>query len=81
MGEGRGQLHIFVTREEVPRLTVTWTGELAKRRTAWQVEPGGMEELRRRELIFINIKILISNISAFSGTGGTFGQKLRTFRL
>ena len=31
--------------------------------------------------IFINIKIWILSISAFSGTGGTLGQKLRTLRL
>ena len=36
---------LFVTREEVPCLTVTWTRELERRRTARQVEPGGLEEV------------------------------------
>ena len=55
---------------EVPRSTVTWTRELERRRTARQVEPGGMEELWWEGSDFINIKILISNISAFSGREG-----------
>ena len=33
---------LFVTRMEVPRSTVTWTRELGRRRTARQVEPGGL---------------------------------------
>ena len=44
---------LFVTRMEVPRSTVTWTRELGRRRTARQVEPGGLEELWWEEFQFL----------------------------
>ena len=40
-----------MTREEVPCLTVTWTRELERRRTARQVEPGGLEEIWSEEVL------------------------------
>ena len=36
---------------EVPRSTVTWTRELERRRTARQVEPGGLEEIWSEEVL------------------------------
>ena len=60
----------LVTRMEVPRSTVTWNRELERRQAARQVEPGGMEELWWEGTDFINIKIFISNIFAFSGREG-----------
>ena len=67
-------LTLFVTRMEVPRSTVTWTRELERRQTARQVEPGGMEELWWEGSNLFNIKILISNISAFSGREGRLAR-------
>ena len=66
----------FVTRMEVPRLKVTETRELERRRAARQVEPGGMEELWSEGSVFINIKISISNIFAFSGCEGHLARSL-----
>ena len=54
---------------EVPRSKVTKIRELERRRIARQVEPGGMEELWL-EGSDLDIKIFMSNISAFSGRGG-----------
>ena len=47
---------LFVTREEVPRLTVTYIRELLRRQTARQVEPGGMEAMRREGVKFTTKK-------------------------
>ena len=68
----------FVTRMEVPRLKVTETRELERRRAARQVEPGGMEELWWEGYIFINIKIVIASILTFSEAWGTLDQMSRT---
>ena len=65
---------LFMTRMEVPRSTVTCTRELERRQTARQVEPGGMEELWWEGFNFINSKILITNISAFSGREGRLAR-------
>ena len=43
---------------------------------ARQVEPGGMEELWSEGSVFINIKISISNIFAFSGCEGHLARSL-----
>ena len=61
-------------RSKMGRSTVTWTRELERRRTARQVEPRWMEELWWEGSEFVNIKISISNISAFSGREGRFAR-------
>ena len=43
---------LFMTREEVPRSTVTETRELERRQKARQVEPGELEELWGEGSIF-----------------------------
>ena len=47
---------LFVTREEVPRSTVTETRELERRQKARQVEPGELEELWGGGIYFSNKK-------------------------
>ena len=59
---------------EVPRLKATQTRELERRQAARQVEPGGMEELWWEGSNYINIKIFISNIFAFSGREGRLAR-------
>ena len=71
---GGASFHLQLYRMEVPRSTVTWTRELERRQTARQVEPGGMEELWWEGSNLFNIKILISNISAFSGREGRLAR-------
>ena len=66
----------FPGRMEVPRSTVTWNRELERRQAARQVEPRGMEELWSEGSVFINIKISISNIFAFSGCEGHLARSL-----
>ena len=43
---------LFMTREEVPRSSVTKMRELVRRQKAQQVELGGLEELRGEGSIF-----------------------------
>ena len=50
---------LFITREEVPRLTVTWTRDLERRHTARQVEPGGTEAMWREGSNFLSKWIAI----------------------
>ena len=62
-------------------MKATQTGELERRQAARQVEPGGMEELWWEGSNYINIKIFISNIFAFSGREGRFTVRAENGRI
>ena len=55
-------------------MTVTWSRELERRRTARQAEPGGLEGLWGEGFVFINIKIVFKGISSFSGRKGRLAR-------